>query len=137
MSTSILTFKSKYKIINDTMLILALHYFRKKYKTDDCMWFNDYLQNVVDVIIYIKPVGWADLKLDEYVQNDYKRKFLVEKINDVIILLNPEKVIDANEINAILRMKETEGYFIKESKLKTKEIISVLQEIILLISSED
>lgn len=136
MATSIIEYNKKYLDVNDNILIFSLYFIKIVAVNKDIPnWFKDYKENVIDVMINMRPVGFGYMDLEEYLaEDDNKKQFYLEVINDTIIYLKRRKsdIVDNIEANYILSTKGLERW--KETSfIKTEHIIKFLEDIKILL----
>jgi hypothetical protein len=136
MSKSIIKYKSTYLQLNDTVLQIGMYYLSESSRKElnIPIWYNDFLIEEVEYILDVKPVGWADLNLEEYLVNTERINYLVLMLNNAINFLNKIEVISNDDFNQILMMEEKEGYIVKKSDLKASVVSELLRKIINVIS---
>jgi|SRR5690606_12636042 len=140
MATSIIRYKKKKIDINDNLLIFSLYFIKVVAKSKDLpRWFEEYIENVIDVVIDLRPVGWGYMKLEEYLVDDEinRKPFYLEILNDTITYLKRRKsdIVDNIEANYILDLKGVEKWE-EESFVKNEYIIEFLEEVKNLLKNE-
>lgn len=139
MAVSIIKYKEKYLDVNDNILIFGLYFIKtttiSKVLPD---WFKEYIENVIDVVIDIRPVGWGYMKLEEYLTKDERHKlFYLDVLNDTIIYLKRRKsdIVDNIEVNYVLNLKDIERWD-EDDYIKTEYIIRFLEDLIIILNDK-
>ncbi|GEM59289.1 hypothetical protein B0A78_13990 [Flavobacterium columnare NBRC 100251 = ATCC 23463] len=135
MSNSIITYGEKKINTKDFVLFVALAFFLGNLKRDSLPeWFNRYLEEVIDVVLDVKPIGWAYLDLEEYFETNEKKIFFINLINGYIQNLNEKGIdrIEAHYINNLLHLEDIEKLD-NNFYLEIKPIKECLQNIIFLL----
>ncbi|WP_308993703.1 hypothetical protein QLS71_008005 [Mariniflexile litorale] len=113
MATSIIRFKEKRIDINDNFLLLGLSYIKQSATgKDNPNWFNLYIDNVIDEMLDIKPVGWGYMELDTYIIDSERKKFFIDVIDNTIDVLKnrDSNTVDFTEANRLLNLKGLEAW---------------------------
>lgn len=136
MATSIIDYKKKYLDINDNILIFSLYFIKIVAKSRDLPdWFANYIENVIDVVIDVRPVGWGYMSLEEYLLDDKEKKeFYIEMVKETVNYLKRRKsnILDNVEVNFILNTEGLERWKEKQY-LDTKHIIRFLKDVVILL----
>lgn len=113
MATSIISFKEKRIDVNDNFLLLGL-YFIKQVASNMVVpnWFKDYNENVIDVMLDVKPIGWGYMDLDEYIIANERKIFFIGLIDGTINQLErrDSKKISYEEVNKSLSLTGLEKW---------------------------
>ncbi|MEP0266049.1 hypothetical protein [Dokdonia sp.] len=138
MSTSIIRYNDKYIDPNDFILILGLSLFKESVRNKGVLlWFENYLKDIIDPIIDIKPVGWVTLSLEDNLNSKERRIYLIKLLDDSIkyIKENYEEQINATQINRLMKLEGREKR--PEKAFITRiNITDVLEDIILLLNDD-
>jgi hypothetical protein len=132
MSTSIIEYKGNSFWENDSLLVIVSYYLMYNLNIMNSPdWFIDYIKDDIDTIYQVKPIGYSNMNLDKVFDDEIKKNYFLDYIDTVIEFIDSSnsKVIDVGKINKILRMKETEGYELKKSKIEKSVIITILNRI--------
>ncbi|MBJ6369855.1 hypothetical protein [Snuella sedimenti] len=111
MATSIIGFKEKRIDIDDNFLLLGLSYIKQSSESkNNPDWFKDYVNNIIDVMLDVKPVGWGYMELDDYIIDDERKVFFNDLIDKTIDGLKnrDSNIIDFKEVNYLLDLKGLE-----------------------------
>lgn len=135
MSNSIITYGEKTINAKDFVLFVSLATFSENLKKKSLpKWFNIYLEEVVDVVLDIKPIGWAYLDLEEYFETEEKRIFFIDLINKHLEYLDKIGIdkIEARYINSLLHLEDIEKLD-NDFYLEIKPIKDCLEKIVFLL----
>jgi hypothetical protein len=134
MASSIIEYRKKYLDVNDNVLLLTLFYIKESsnYLNEKPEWFLSYIEEVIDVVIDSKPIGWGYMDLDEYITDDKKYSYFSDVLNNCkkFILDKNQKYVDNQIITTILH----EGTKNHQTQLiLTNLLLDFIDDLILLI----
>lgn len=113
MASSIISFNNKRVDVNDNFLLLGIYFIKINIlKRKRPVWVNDYLENVIDEVLDIKPIGWGYMDLEENLTNNERKKIFIDILDDTRLGLKQRQKgkIDFNEVNEILNLEKSEEW---------------------------
>lgn len=141
MSTSIIDFKNSYVDFNDGLLITSLaflKYFSLKQILPE--WYKIYEQEVIIPILNIKPVGYAELSLNEYLVDNEKLTFFIELLNhtksEILKRYDKSDRIKIKDCKELIEISFVDDYVIHDYIINFDYITKTLESLVELLRKE-
>lgn len=134
MSTSIIDFKNSYVDYNDGLLITSLA-FLKYFSSKKILpqWYKIYEQEVIIPILNIKPVGYTELSLNEYLVDDEKLTFFIDLLNhtksEILKRYDKSDKIEIKDCKELIEISFIDDYVIHDYIINFDNIIKTFESL--------